>query len=276
MKIRSSWFHGSVLVFVLVLLAAGLLAVPEANARGSRGGHSRGRVARPHVAAPRAYKAPRMPHMTAPARVKPKVHAPANVKHAPARAAATVHTPSTHGNSTHSAHPNAYTYGYGTSARHYRAYGYGRGYRNRSYGNRSGYGRSQGQNRAVVARLRSVHASLARIDHDYKGHRVRAMHSVSMAIRQLTHRSMVYRGVGFASGVNNNRALAMRRGGAAGARRPHMTQAQSDARMSQSLRTLQGIHMQLTNMGYHASGHARARGHVQNAIHHLNTALAIR
>ncbi len=62
-------------------------------------------------------------------------------------------------------------------------------------------------------------------------------------------------------------------GGAPGRR---MTQAQSDARMSQALRTLQGVHMQLTSMAYHTNGHARARGHVQNAIQELNTALAIR
>src|SRR5262249_52851461 len=118
--------------------------------------------------------------------------------------------------------------------------------------------------------------SLARIDHDYKGHRVRAMHAVSMAIRQLTHRSMIYRGVGFAPGGNNIRALALGRGGVGGPRRPHLTQAQSDARMSQSLRTLQGIHMQLTSQGYNTSSHARARGHVQSAMRELNTALAIR
>ena len=62
-------------------------------------------------------------------------------------------------------------------------------------------------NRAIVSRLRSVHTSLARIDHDYQGHRVRAMHAISMAIRQLSHRSMVYSGVGFASGMNNGMGM---------------------------------------------------------------------
>ena len=55
-----------------------------------------------------------------------------------------------------------------------------------------------------------------------------------------------------------------------------MTQAQSDARMSQALRTLQGISMQLSNQGSGTMGHARASGHVQQAIHELNTALSIR
>jgi hypothetical protein len=173
---------------------------------------------------------------------------------------------------------NTYTYGQGTGARRYRAYGYGRGYRNRSYARGNGYGRSQGQNRAIVARLRSVHASLARIDREYQGHRARAMHAISMAIRQLSHQSMVYRGQGFAPGMNNGQAMAMRRGGVgAGARRAQpLTQAQSDARMSQALRSLQGIGMQLSNQGYHTAGHARARGHVQRAVRELNTALSVR
>jgi hypothetical protein len=184
--------------------------------------------------------------------------------------------------------PSTYTYGTGNGARSYRAYGYGNGYRNRRYGGGYGYGRSQGNNRAVVARLRSVHASLARIDHDYQGHRARAMHAVSMAIRQLSHRSMVYSGVGFSSGMNNGQGRGMggqgmgRQGmggqgmGRAGGRgRQPMSQAQSDARMSQDLRVLQGINMQIGSQGS-TSGHARAGGHVQRAIHELNVALSIR
>jgi hypothetical protein len=55
-----------------------------------------------------------------------------------------------------------------------------------------------------------------------------------------------------------------------------MLQGQSDARMSQSLRTLQGVNMQLSSQGTRTMGHARAQGHVQHAIRELNTALAIR
>ncbi len=177
--------------------------------------------------------------------------------------------------------PNTYTYGYGNGAHRYQAYGYGNGYRNRRYGGGYGYGRSQGNNRAVVSRLRSVHASLARIDHDYQGHRVRAMRSISMAIRQLSHRSMSYGGMGVSSGMNNGRAMGMRQGGGgannAGARRRQpMSQAQSDARMSQDLRILQGINMQVSSQGNNASGQGRATGHIQRAIHELNVALSIR
>jgi hypothetical protein len=180
--------------------------------------------------------------------------------------------------------PNTYTYGSGAGARSYRSYGYGSGYRNRYYGSNYGYGRSQGYSRAIVSRLRSVHSTLARIDHDYQGHRARAMQQVSMAIRQLSHRSMYYRGMGYNSGMNNGQGMGMgmgmRRmgaGGVGGARRGmRMSQAQSDARMSQALRTLQGIGMQLSNQGNSTMGHGRASGHIQYAIHELNVALSVR
>src|SRR5262249_43666646 len=140
-----------------------------------------------------------------------------------------------------------------------------------------GYGRSQGNNRAIVARLRSVHASLARLDHDYQGHRVRAMNAIAMAIRQLTHQSIA-RDVGFGQGTNNNMGVPLRHGAlGAGARQPQaLTQAESDARMSRNLRTLYGIGTQLSNQGYGTARHARALVHVQQAVRELNTALAIR
>jgi hypothetical protein len=180
--------------------------------------------------------------------------------------------------------PHSYTYGSGTNARNYHAYGYGHGYRNRSSGR--GYGRSQGNNRAIVSRLRSVHSSLARLDHDYRGHRVKAMHSIAMAVRQLSHRSTSLGGNG--NGVanranmnnNNGRGLMVARNGANGGARQgqgqRMPQAQSDARMSQALRTTQGIHMQMANQGSNSSGHYGARTHVARAVRELHTALAVR
>ena len=56
---------------------------------------------------------------------------------------------------------------------------------------------------ATVARSRTTgpscpasgrsHSGLAQIDHDYRGHRVKAMHEISMAIRRLSHRTGSYR-----------------------------------------------------------------------------------
>jgi hypothetical protein len=295
---------------LVALVVSLLLAVPEADAKGAKGakggrsgGHASARRA-PRVSTPRrvnkapahkapAQKAPKMPHAAAPSRGntarantangnkqarsnKTKAQASTGTKTQASTGRAATTTAAVNPART-SASQNSYTYGTGTKARNYRAQGYGRGYRNRYNGGNRGYGRSQGNNRAIVSRLRSVHASLARVSHTYQGHRTRAMHSISMAIRQLSHRSMVYRGTGFASGVNNGLAMGTRRGANAGVRQQRpLTQAQSDARMSQALRTTQGIHMQLSNQGYQTSSHARARGHVQRAIRELNTALAIR
>ena len=304
---RSRWI-------LLLALIIGLLAASKANAHGGHGGHSAGRAPRaPHFSAgPRAYKAPRMSYSAASARVNTagtrargnntsahanRTNAQGGTTHAQALAnntksrknlAATTGTvnPATTGtlNTSRTASnglsPNTYTYGYGNGAHRYQAHGYGNGYRNRRYAGGYGYGRSQGNNRAVISRLRSVHASLARIDHSYQGHRVRAMQSISMAIRQLSHRSMSYGGMGVSSGMNNGRAMGMRQGGGganAGARRRQpMSQAQADARMSQDLRILQGINMQVSSQGNNASGQGRASGHIQRAIHELNVALLIR
>jgi hypothetical protein len=258
-----------------------------------------------------SFKPPKMPHAMAPARTNvtrapktpktPKTNTATTTVHANARgtrtsstaAAGTTAAGTTAARTTpvatrtsSSTSPNAYTYGTGASARRYRAYGYGRGYRNGYNGRRYGYGRSQGNNRAVIARLRSAHSTLARIDHDYNGHRVRAMHQISMAIRSLSHRSMVYGNAGFNNGVNNALMMGRRNGGVArqaGFRRnangnanQRMPQAMSDARMGQALRTLQGAQMQLSSQATSNGGHARARGHVQYAMHELNTALAVR
>ncbi len=214
-----------------------------------------------------------MPHAAAPAHTKHKTNTNVNANQSRAGAGA---NRSTRGSSAN-ASPYGYTYGHGSNARRYQAHGYGRGYRNRYYGRNYGYGRSQGSNRSVVNRLRSVDASLSRIDHNYQGHRVRALHAITMAIRQLSHRSMVYHGSGFAPGMNPNRMMAMRTrqgGGGQGVgapRRQPMTQAQSDARMGQALRSLQGVNMQLTSQGFSTNSHSRARGHVQHAMRELNT-----
>ena len=124
---------------------------------------------------------------------------------------------------------------------------------------------------------------LARANHDYQGHRARAMQHVSMAIRSLSHQSMGYRGMGMGmgNGMNLAGAMGMRRVGGGGAgfgarRTMVMSQAQSDAIMSQALRTLQGIGMQLGSTGTYSGGHAQASMHVQRATQEVGIALSVR
>ena len=293
MNTRSVWLRNSLLLVMIL----GLVGVPEAMARTAAGGRRSGggsRACAPKMSAPRrpsrtpSSKAVRMPRVASPSRgnatkstsVKARTGSSTNRTNKAATAATSA------GTTTGAISPNTYTYGTGTSARHYRARGYGRGYSNRSYG-RSGYGNSQGNTRAVVSRLRSVHSSLARIDHDYQGHRVKAMHSVSMAIRQLSHRSSVYGSSGSTTGMNNNLAMnnnrglnnnrARGQGNNNGRGRQPMSQAQSDSRMNQALRTTQGVQMQLSQHGSsNSTSHARARGHLQVAMQELGHALSIR
>ena len=183
--------------------------------------------------------------------------------------------------------PSAYTYGNGRGARSYRAYSYGSGYRNRSYGRGYGYGRSQGLNRGVIAGLVSARSTLTRVAHNYQGHRVRAMNAISMAIRQLSHQSMRYNGMGLSSGVNNGGVVGMRQG--AGAERPACDRARSRSASTPrddpgpirqpdgpSSATLAGGQHAARSQGSYSNGHSRARGHVQQAMHELNVALSIR
>jgi hypothetical protein len=294
MKARSGWrwIRGPLLVALLV----GLMTVPESLAKGPKGGRPGGRGGRaPRYSAPRRpgrapnAKAPHLPHAAAPARnnqagrgnnmtTQPRVtnaRTDAHQTH-PNNTGGLARSGAAAGTTMKPPSPNSYTYGTGNRARQYHAYGYGHGYRNRSGG--AGYGRSQGTSRAIVSRLRSVHTALARLGHDYRGHRVKAMHAISMAIRQLSHRSMVYSAGGFASvgATGRNGALANRNGNNGNRRNTHLTQAQSDSRMSHALRTTQGIHRQLVIQGQSSRGHARARAHVAHAIHEMNTALTIR
>jgi hypothetical protein len=188
-------------------------------------------------------------------------------------------------------HPSStYAYKNGSTTRNYRPSGYGRGYRNRYYGNSRNYGRSQSNDRSLVARLRSVHSTLTHIDHDYRGHRSRAAHHISLAIRQLSHRSR-YSSSSTSTGQNNGLTAGMNgrqnansvngtrrqnQNGNTNGQRPRMSQAQSDQRMSQALRTTQGVSMQLTHQSQNHNSHRLAQTRLRHAMHEMNVALAAR
>ena len=194
MMTRSGRMHQ----FLAMTVIIGLSAVSQADAHGGHGGghsggHSGGHAPRaPHFSgAQRSYKTPRMSRPAVSARGNNSARrtsssgAAGGTHNAQARAMRTQALASnnrstsgtasargtgststnalagTTGTTSNGRSPNSYTYGTGNGARNYRAYGYGNGYRNRGYGRGYGYGRSQGTNREVVSRLRSVHSSLA-------------------------------------------------------------------------------------------------------------------
>ena len=156
--------------------------------------------------------------------------------------------------------------------------------RGRTYAYRPGVRRNRGTSypnryasnnrtiRTLVSQLRSTHSLLARLDHDYQGHRIKAMRSINQAMRQLTHTSQRRSGgMRSAMRVQGNRANLA---GNNRSRQP-IPQARSDQQMRKAMQTLGMINQQLTAQGSTTS-HARARGSVQLAIREINTALSIR
>jgi hypothetical protein len=124
-------------------------------------------------------------------------------------------------------------------------------------------------NGQVIAALRSAMSLLAQADHDYQGHRARALGHVGTAVRHLEP-AAVRRN-------QPNPAMAFQNAGngAGAGKKNAMPQATSDAHLRNAMQQLNAVHTQLTNFGS-TPNHARARGSVQNAIQELNIALNIR
>jgi hypothetical protein len=305
MKTVPAWVRGAFLVAVgLLIVAPGASAAGGKGSGGKGGGHSSApratfraqaapRSAAPHVSAQRqtatgqsAARAARsaQSRQSANAARSAQARVAANATRSTqarqtAKATGSVASGVVGSNSTYRAgmgRSNAYRYRPRTSA-----------YRGYSYGNRYATGNRNIQ--SLVTRLRATHRSLAQINHDYQGHRVRAMRAVGTAIRQLTNRSSStvafnnnLNGLGANNlnglGANNLNGLRARNGAALGggvAGGQMLPQAQSDARMKRALSTLRGVHTQLTRQGYTAN-HARARSSVQNAMRELNIGLTVR
>jgi hypothetical protein len=108
---------------------------------------------------------------------------------------------------------------------------------------------------ASISLLRTVHLKLQTADHDYDGHRVRAMHHIGSALDHLGSSSPPTSGTSQTSGS--------------------LAQAQSDAILQDALSKLQIVHSQLsTNGAIHQ--HAGAEGAVSSAMRELHIALNIR
>lgn len=106
----------------------------------------------------------------------------------------------------------------------------------------------------VVQALQSAHALLAKANHDYQGHRVRALRQVARAIRIL-------------AGAQTNAPAthfhhALHRSG-------QEAQAASDAQLRRAQEILQGLSSQVARR-------PRVAAHVKAAIAQINTALSIR
>jgi cob(I)alamin adenosyltransferase len=102
--------------------------------------------------------------------------------------------------------------------------------------------RSQAQSTGTLATLDAAYATLAQADHDYKGHRVRAMKQIEQAVKELG-------------------------GTISGKGKGHEPQGTSDAQLRAAQELLQQASAGLSG---------KPLKHVNAAIAQLNTALAIR
>ena len=274
---------------IVLMLAPDLLA---AGGKGAKGGGGGARQAAPRAAyrqaaparnnyrPPQAAYRPAMPRVAAPRRVtaqRPPARRPStNVKRPTPRPATAVSTANLNRRvvprSVMLPRPRATSASRRTTNYRGRGYAHRAGVRRtRGYGYSRRYAASNQNTRAVVQRLRSTNASLARLDHDYQGHRVRAMRSIQQAIRQLAHTSTTSRR-GFA---NRGGANGRNRAGLAANRPQPLPQAQSDARMRRAGQTLQGVNVQLTR-NTNTPSHTYARRHVQTAMREIGVALRVR
>jgi hypothetical protein len=109
----------------------------------------------------------------------------------------------------------------------------------------------------IVQALQSAHQVLAGANHDYKGHRVLAMHQIRLALKQLGHTP---------AASATKKAHPAKKAAHSAKLAVHEDQAKSDAQLKQAQQILQGI-----------SGLSNAKAaHVSAAIAEINTALSIR
>ena len=113
----------------------------------------------------------------------------------------------------------------------------------------------------IVQALQSAHKVLAGANHDYKGHRVLAMHQIHMALQKL--------GQTPAASAAKTSAHPARKSAHSAKAAVHEDQAKSDAQLKQAQQILQGI------SGLSNAKHGAAT-HVSAAVREINTALSIR
>lgn len=125
-------------------------------------------------------------------------------------------------------------------------------------------GATQQPHTAIVGELKATRTLLEQADHDYKGHRAKAVHEISHAIHVLEH------GMGkhHAAGPTGPKPVVEKPKGG------NEPQAVSDKQLQQAITQLTAIGGQLTSLkGEH---HMKAAEAVQAAIAELNTALKIK
>ena len=112
---------------------------------------------------------------------------------------------------------------------------------------------------AQIKELHAAHALMAKADHDYKGHRVKAMKDVHAAVVALRGTTAAGKKKGAGKGTKNGGGLP---------------QAESDALLKQALTAIQTVQSQLANVQDPRA--ATAATDLTAAVKELQTALQIK
>ncbi len=122
----------------------------------------------------------------------------------------------------------------------------------------------------MVSSLHSVVGRLHQADHDYDGHRVQAIHQLEQAVHTLNGGTNGHHATGVNAGIGKGTGTG--KGGTS-----RLSQAESDAHLRQAHQELMQLESWMSNGGGTMTAHhQQAHGHIQQALQHLNTALATR
>jgi hypothetical protein len=154
------------------------------------------------------------------------------------------------------------------------------GYRPAGY-NRAANGNAHQINNQLVTELRGTMRLLHQADHDYNGHRARAIQHLSRAVNTIHPSTNMGQMNGMNRGQGNGAAGARAGLGKGGNRtgaangQNKMPQAQSDQHLQQAMQRLTVIQNQISNVGSNQR-HAQALNHIQQATQELRVALNVR
>jgi hypothetical protein len=129
----------------------------------------------------------------------------------------------------------------------------------------------------VIAELKSARALLEKANHDYQGHRAKAVHEITHAIHLLEHGKHHPNPQAATGNGNGNKPVAAggKKGkkGAGNANKPNEPQGESDAQLKHAIEILHKVEEQL--QGGQAQHHHHASEAIHKAIHELHTALKV-
>jgi hypothetical protein len=133
---------------------------------------------------------------------------------------------------------------------------------------------ANGATATVTQELHAIKHSLEQADHDYQGHRAKAVQLIGTAIHALHHGQHHTAQAGHGNNQNNNNKGQQQNRGQANNNGNRLPQAQSDAILKSAATSLQGVAQQLN--GTPNPGAAKALVAVGQAVQELQTALAIK